>query len=109
MAQAISYIRVFASERSLAGPGLEAQREILEHFAAAGGFHIAREYIEVERGSGPDRLQGRSALIRALKRARWLELPVLVAGTVPGSLLPVRIPGRADNKLVGIIAQRSAA
>ncbi|HJM48677.1 MAG TPA: DUF2087 domain-containing protein [Alphaproteobacteria bacterium] len=80
MAQAISYIRVFASERSLAGPGLEAQREILEHFAAAGGFHIAREYIEVERGSGPDRLQGRSALIRALKRARWLELPVLVAG-----------------------------
>jgi hypothetical protein len=80
MAQVISYIRVFASERSLAGPGLEAQREILESFAAAGGFHVVREYIEVERGSGPDRLQGRSALIRALKRARWLELPVLVAG-----------------------------
>jgi hypothetical protein len=80
MAQVISYVRVFASERSLAGAGLEAQREILECFATAGGFHIAREYIEVERGSGPDRLQGRSALIRALKRARWLELPVLVAG-----------------------------
>ncbi|MAG97301.1 MAG: DUF2087 domain-containing protein [Alphaproteobacteria bacterium] len=80
MIQAIAYIRVFASERSLAGPGLQAQREILENFAAAGGFHVVREYIEVERGTGADRMQGRSALIRALKRAHWLDLPVLVAG-----------------------------
>jgi hypothetical protein len=80
MTQVISYIRVLASERSLAGSGLEAQREILERFAQAGGCHVVREYIEVERGSGADRLQGRSALIRALKRARWLDIPVLVTG-----------------------------
>ncbi len=80
MKQAISYIRVFASERSLAGPGLETQREILERFAQAGGYHVVREYIEVDRSTGGDRLQGRSALIRALKRAHWLDIPVLVAG-----------------------------
>jgi len=35
--------------------------------------------------------------------------PVLVASAIPGPPLPVRITGRADDKLVGAIAQRSAA
>ena len=35
--------------------------------------------------------------------------PVLVDGATPGSPLPVRITGRAGDKLVGAVAQRSAA
>ncbi|MFT5182210.1 MAG: hypothetical protein ACI8S3_002100, partial [Alphaproteobacteria bacterium] len=35
--------------------------------------------------------------------------PVLVAGAQPGPLLPVRITGRDGDKLVGALAQRSAA
>lgn len=35
--------------------------------------------------------------------------PVLIDGAIPGAPLPVRITGRAGDKLVGVIAQRTAA
>ena len=35
--------------------------------------------------------------------------PVLVAEARPGTPLPVRITGRDGDKLVGVLAQRSAA
>jgi threonylcarbamoyladenosine tRNA methylthiotransferase MtaB len=70
----------------------------------AAGQAALSDYLDSEIGSEHSVLIERNGLGRT-----EYFVPVLVAGTVPGSLLPVRITGRADNKLVGIIAQRSAA
>jgi threonylcarbamoyladenosine tRNA methylthiotransferase MtaB len=70
----------------------------------AAGQAALSNYLDSEIGSEHSVLIERNGLGRT-----EYFMPVLVAGTVPGSPLPVRITGRADNKLVGIIAQRTAA
>ena len=52
------------------GLGLEAQREALARFAASEGFDIAREFIEIETGTGSDALARRPQLVAALAEAK---------------------------------------
>jgi len=58
---------------------LEAQREALQRFADREGFEIAQEFVEVETGKGADALDRRPQLDAALRRARRLRCPILVA------------------------------
>jgi DNA invertase Pin-like site-specific DNA recombinase len=60
------------------GLGLEAQREAIDRFAKAEGLHIVETFTEVETAKG-DSLARRPQLSAALKAARKLKAPVLVA------------------------------
>jgi DNA invertase Pin-like site-specific DNA recombinase len=75
----ISYIRVSTSRQGRSGLGLEAQREAIARFAKEQGYATAGEYVEVESGKGADALDRRPKLAAAIKAARNLKGPVLVA------------------------------
>jgi DNA invertase Pin-like site-specific DNA recombinase len=82
MAQAaVSYLRVSTARQGRSGLGLEAQRQAVEAFAAAHGFAIQAELVEVETGKGTDALDRRPQLAAALEAARRLGkgTPVIVA------------------------------
>jgi len=59
---AIAYIRVSTASQGRSGLGIEAQREAIARFAAAEGFEIAAEFIEIETGKGSDALDRRPQL-----------------------------------------------
>jgi len=75
----ISYLRVSTSRQGRSGLGLEAQRTTIAQFAAAHGFTITAEYLEVETGKGADALERRPQLTAALAQARKLKCAVIVA------------------------------
>jgi DNA invertase Pin-like site-specific DNA recombinase len=75
----ITYIRVSTSGQGRSGLGIEAQRQTLAHFAAAEGYEVAREFVEVETGKGSDALDRRPQLKAALAAARKLKCHVGVA------------------------------
>jgi len=76
---AVAYIRVSTKRQGRSGFGLDAQQEALQRFADQEGFAIEHEFIEVESGSGSDALSRRPQLASALRNARKLRCPVLVA------------------------------
>jgi DNA invertase Pin-like site-specific DNA recombinase len=75
----VTYIRVSTSGQGRSGLGIEAQRNTLVHFAAAEGFDVVREFVEVETGKGADALDRRPQLKAALAAARKLRCHVGVA------------------------------
>ena len=75
----ISYIRVSTAGQGRSGLGLEAQREAIARFAKDQGYVIADEYLEVETGKGADALERRPKLASAIKAARKIKGPVIVA------------------------------
>jgi DNA invertase Pin-like site-specific DNA recombinase len=75
----VSYLRVSSVQQGRSGLGLEAQREALARFAAAEGFEIGREFLEVETGKGADALERRPQLKAALAEARKRKCAVVVA------------------------------
>jgi DNA invertase Pin-like site-specific DNA recombinase len=75
----IGYIRVSTSRQGRSGLGLEAQREAIARFAKDQGYTIADEYVEVESGKGADALERRPKLAAAIKAARKIKGPVIVA------------------------------
>jgi DNA invertase Pin-like site-specific DNA recombinase len=75
----ISYCRVSTSRQGKSGLGLDAQRAAIARFAAAEGYAVAAEFIEVESGKGHDALDRRPQLAAALARARKRRCPVVVA------------------------------
>lgn len=75
----ITYIRVSTAQQGRSGLGIEAQRERNAAFAAAEGFMIVAEFVEVETGKGSDALDRRPQLAAALAAARKAKCPVLVA------------------------------
>src|SRR3979409_252976 len=75
----VTYLRVSTGRQGRSGLGLEAQRGALERFAAAEGFQIIREHVEVETGKGSDALDRRPRLVEALGEARRRRCPVAVA------------------------------
>ena len=79
MRQVVSYIRVSTLSQGRSGLGIEAQREAIAKFAAAEGFEVVAEYREIETGKGADALERRPVLKDALKEARRLKCPVVVA------------------------------
>ena len=74
MQQAVAYYRVSTQQQGKSGLGLEAQKEAVERFAAAEGFEVARDFVEVESGVDDDRPH----LLAAMVEARRLRCPLLV-------------------------------
>jgi DNA invertase Pin-like site-specific DNA recombinase len=79
MKQAISYIRVSSKRQGKSGLGLEAQQAALARFAEAEGYDLTRTFTEIETGKGADALERRPQLAAAIKAARRLKGPVIVA------------------------------
>jgi DNA invertase Pin-like site-specific DNA recombinase len=79
MATAIGYVRVSTTSQGRSGLGLEAQRAAIARFAAAEGLTVSQVFEEIETGSGSDALDRRPQLAAALKTARKVKAPVLVA------------------------------
>jgi DNA invertase Pin-like site-specific DNA recombinase len=79
MQPAVAYIRVSTKGQGRSGFGLEAQQDALDRFAKAEGFKISETFSETETGKGADALDRRPQLAAALKAARKLKAPVLVA------------------------------
>lgn len=79
MPSLIAYYRVSTERQGRSGLGLEAQRKAVEAFAQAEGFEIVAEYTEVETGKGSDALDKRPELSAALKAAKKVKCPVVVA------------------------------
>jgi DNA invertase Pin-like site-specific DNA recombinase len=75
----VSYIRVSTAGQGRSGLGLEAQREAIAQFCKAQGFTIAAEHVEIESGKGADALDRRPKLAAAIKAARKIKGPVIVA------------------------------
>jgi DNA invertase Pin-like site-specific DNA recombinase len=75
----IAYYRVSTQKQGRSGLGLDAQRKAVQAFAAAEAFEMVEEFIEVETGKGADALDKRPQLAAALKAAKRLKAPVVVA------------------------------
>src|SRR5580704_7819728 len=73
------YIRVSTTQQGRSGPGIEAQRQALQHFAQAEGIEVLGEYVEVETGKGADALDRRPQLKATLAAARKHRCHVAVA------------------------------
>jgi DNA invertase Pin-like site-specific DNA recombinase len=79
MTPAIAYIRVSTQKQGRSGLGLDAQQAALARFAEAEGFAFAGTYQEVETAKGDDALERRPQLAAAIKAARKLKAPIVVA------------------------------
>jgi DNA invertase Pin-like site-specific DNA recombinase len=75
---AVGYLRVSTAGQGKSGLGLEAQREAVAKFAAQEGFRLSGTFVEVQTAKG-DTLSRRPQLAAALKAARKLKGPVIVA------------------------------
>lgn len=80
MQSVIGYVRVSTAAQGRSGLGLEAQQAAIRGFAEREGFEIAEMLSEVESGKGvTDTLKHRPVLAEALKKAKKLRGPVIVA------------------------------
>lgn len=79
MDKAVVYLRVSTERQGRSGLGLEAQREMVNAFAAREGLGLVQEFVEVETGKGADALDRRPELAAALALARKEKCPVIVA------------------------------
>jgi DNA invertase Pin-like site-specific DNA recombinase len=106
----ISYLRVSTTGQGRSGLGLDGQRAAVEAFAAANGFVIAAEYVEVQSGKGADALDQRPQLAAALQAARKLGkgTPVIVAKLDRLSRDVAFISGLMAQKVPFIVAELGA-
>lgn len=79
MQQAIGYTRVSTAEQGRSGLGLEAQRQHIEDFAKSKRMTIAAWHEDVQTGKGTDALAQRLGLRTALRVAKKVKGPLLVA------------------------------
>ncbi len=79
MINAVAYYRVSTARQGRSGLGIDAQKAAVQRFAAAEGYDLVDEYVEVETGKGADALERRPQLKAAVARARKLKCSVLVA------------------------------
>jgi DNA invertase Pin-like site-specific DNA recombinase len=75
MSIAIGYIRVSTQKQGKSGLGLEAQQSSIKGFAASDNIRIVEWHQDIETGSH----DARDGLNAALKRARLLRCPIVVA------------------------------
>ena len=73
--QIVSYLRVSTARQGASGLGLEAQREAVTRFTAAGGHTLLREYVEVESGAKA----ARPKLAAALTSCRLHRATLIIA------------------------------
>jgi DNA invertase Pin-like site-specific DNA recombinase len=79
MKTAVAYTRVSTAQQGKSGLGMEAQQAALARFAEAEGFDLVQTFAEVETGKGADALSRRPQLAAALKAAKKLKSPIIVA------------------------------
>src|SRR3954452_13164905 len=79
MQHAVAYYRVSTARQGRSGLGIEAQKAAVQRFAAAEGFELTAEFVEVETGKGSDALDRRPKLAAALAAGRGRKCPVIVA------------------------------
>ena len=79
MKSAIAYIRVSTQRQGKSGLGLEAQQAALARFAETEGYSLIETFQEVETAKGDDALERRPQLAAAIKAARKVRAPIVVA------------------------------
>jgi DNA invertase Pin-like site-specific DNA recombinase len=75
----IAYYRVSTPRQGRSGLGLEAQRKAVAQYALSSSLTIAEEFIEIETGKGSDALEKRPVFAAALRKAKKLKAPLVVA------------------------------
>jgi len=85
MPDAISYYRVSTTRQGKSGLGIVAQKAAVQRFAAAEGFALIAEHVEIETGKGFDALDRRPELAAALARARKARCPISLRPNSTGS------------------------
>ncbi|PWE78227.1 resolvase [Bradyrhizobium sp. SUTN9-2] len=75
----VAYYRVSREKQGRSGLGLDGQRRLISTFASNEAMQIASEFTEVETGKGADALDRRPQLAAALRKAKQLKCPVVVA------------------------------
>jgi DNA invertase Pin-like site-specific DNA recombinase len=75
----VAYFRVSTQGQGHSGLGLEAQRKAVAQFAGSEALEVVAEFVEVETGKGADALDKRPQLAAALKAAKKLKAPIVVA------------------------------
>src|ERR1700675_4815722 len=104
----VAYLRVSTSRQGRSGLGIEAQRENIARFAAAEGYEVVSEYVEVETGKGADALELRPQLTAALNAARKRKGSVVVAKLDRLSRDVHFISGLMSHKVPFIVAELGA-
>src|SRR5277367_5416307 len=66
----VAYFRVSTREQGRSGLGIDAQRAAVARFAAAEGYEVVGEFVEIETGKGADAIERRPQLAAALAEAR---------------------------------------
>ena len=108
MKPAVGYIRVSTARQGKSGLGLEAQQTILARFADAEDYNLIQTFEEVETGKGADALDRRPQLSAALKAAKKLKSPILVAKLDRLSRNVHFIRGLMEHKTPFIVAELGA-
>ncbi|MDA9493985.1 resolvase [Bradyrhizobium sp. CCBAU 11361] len=75
----VAYYRVSREKQGRSGLGLDGQRRLVSAFASNEAMEIAGEFTEVETGKGADALDRRPQLAAALRKAKQLRCPIVVA------------------------------
>src|SRR6187397_412116 len=100
MKSAVAYTRVSTQKQGKSGLGLNAQLAALARFADAEGYDLVQTFKEVETGKGADALDRRPQLAAALKAARKLKSPIIVA--------KLDRLGRDIHVISGLMSQKSS-
>jgi DNA invertase Pin-like site-specific DNA recombinase len=79
MKTAIAYTRVSTARQGKSGLGLEAQQAALARFAEAEGYSLIETFQEVETAKGDDAMERRPQLAAAIKAAKRIKGPIIVA------------------------------
>lgn len=79
MKPAVSYRRLSKERKGKPVFGLDAQQTTITAFCANEGYEIAQDFAEIETGKGYDALERRPQLDAALKAAKKLKAPVIIA------------------------------
>ena len=106
--KAVAYIRVSTAQQGRSGLGIEAQRDAIQRFAAAEGFELIEEFIEIETGKGADALDRRPQLAASLSAARRIVCPVIVAKLDRLSRDVAFIAGLMAQRVLFIVAESRA-
>jgi DNA invertase Pin-like site-specific DNA recombinase len=105
---AIAYYRVSTQRQGRSRLGLEAQRAVVEQFAASHGYRILEAFTEVESGKGADALDRRPVLSAALAAAHRNRCPVIVAKLDRLSRDVAFIAGLMTKRVPFIVAELGA-